>query len=243
MARHARYILPGVPLHIVQRGNNRQAVFWEDVDRRVYLRLLETSARMARCSLHAFVLMTNHVHLLATPAEAQGPARMMKALGQNYAQYTNRKRRRTGSLWEGRFWSGMVGDGGYVMRCQRYIELNPKRAGLVRDPADYRWSSFRSNAGFDSPLPVLEIHPAFRAFVAARGDGFAPYREFCGQDPSDAESAAIRDALNGGFAWGSEDFEEQVRSELGDGAVRSRARQQDRSEPLRFEECNWWSVP
>ena len=230
-------------MHIVQRGNNRQAVFWQDVDRRVYLRLLEANARMAGCELHAFVLMTNHVHLLATPRDAAAPARMMKALGQNYAQYANRKRRRTGSLWEGRFWSGMIGDGGYFMRCQRYIELNPKRAGLVRAPADYRWSSHRSNAGYDAPLPILQLHPTFHHFTWNDGCRSARYRDFCAEDPSGLELAAIRDALNGGFAWGSEAFVAELKSELGEGVVRSRGRQQERSKPLRFEECNWWSVP
>lgn len=230
-------------MHIVQRGNNRQAVFWDDVDRRVYLRMLETNAQMSGCAVHAFVLMTNHVHLLATPQEAQAPARMMKAIGQNYAQYINRKRRRTGCLWEGRFWSGMVGDGGYVMRCQRYIELNPKRARMVRDPADYRWSSFRSNAGLERSVPIIQRHAAFHLFTETGAGGLARYREFCGQDPSELELAAIRDALNGGFAWGSEAFVEKARSELGDGVVRSRGRTQDRSGPLHFEECNWWSVP
>jgi putative transposase len=243
MARHARIVLPEVPLHIVQRGNNRQQIFWDDVDRRVYLRLLETSASMAGCDVHAFVLMTNHVHLLATPREAAAPARMMKSLGQNYAQYANRKRRRTGSLWEGRFWSGMVGDGGYVMRCQRYIELNPKRAGMVRSPAEYRWSSFRSNAGYEPALPVLRMLPTFCQFSSNEGVRAMRYREFCEEDPSALELAAIRDALNGGFAWGSEAFEQRVTAELGEGAIRRRARQQERSQPLRFEECNWWSVP
>src|SRR5215218_1826175 len=103
---------------------------------------------MAQCDVHAFVLMPNHLHLLVTPHEAESPASMMKGLAQNYSQYANRRRERTGSLWEGRFWSGIVGEADYVMRCQRYIELNPTRARLVSSPDQYPWSSFASNAGF-----------------------------------------------------------------------------------------------
>ena len=234
MPRHARFVLPRVPLHIVHRGNNRQKCFWEDVDRRVYLRLLETHAVMASCQVHSFVLMPNHVHILVTPPEADSPARMMKGLAQNYSQYANRRHRRTGCLWEGRFWSGMVGDGDYVMRCQRYIELNPVRAMLVAAPGDYGWSSFAANVGVDDRMGFLTPHALFRGLGASEEERRSQYRAFVSLGSPDAELEEIRSAIRGGFAWGDAAFLERVRDELGPGAVRGRSSEQDRSALLEF---------
>ena len=115
MPRRSRIVLPGVPLHIIQRGNNRQACFFSDVDRAFFLEWLFESARASDCDLHAFVLMTNHVHLLATPAEQDGPGQMMKRLGQRYVQYVNRTYSRSGTLWDGRYRSCLVGEESYVL--------------------------------------------------------------------------------------------------------------------------------
>jgi len=135
MPRRARISLPEVPLHIIQRGNNRQACFHAEEDYCFYLDCLREYAIKTRCQVHAYVLMTNHVHLLATAAHAQGAGSWMKAVGQRYVQYVNRRYRRSVSLWEGRFRSCLTQEEGYLLACMRYIELNPVRAEMVAHPA------------------------------------------------------------------------------------------------------------
>ena len=147
MPRHARAILPEVAVHIIQRGNNRSACFHRDADYLVYLDHLRELSQRHGCEIHAYCLMTNHVHLLATPRAANACALLMKNLGQRYVQYVNRSRERTGTLWEGRFRSCIAQSERYVMACYRYIELNPVRAGMVARAGDYRWSSYLANAG------------------------------------------------------------------------------------------------
>lgn len=137
MPRRARLLLPNVPLHVIQRGNNRQACFFADDDYRRYLDWLEEYAGKCGCRVHAYVLMTNHVHLLLSADSAGGVGALMKALGQRYVQYINRTYRRSGTLWEGRFRSCLTQDETYLLACQRYIELNPVRAAMVAHPAEY----------------------------------------------------------------------------------------------------------
>ena len=143
MPRRARLMLPDIPLHLIQRGNNRQACFIAEDDYRFYLDWLKDSADKHGCRIHAYVLMTNHVHLLASSSTADAMGAMMKALGQRYAQYVNRTYRRSGTLWEGRVRSCLTQEENYFLACQRYIELNPVRAGMVGHPGEYRWSSYR----------------------------------------------------------------------------------------------------
>ena len=223
MPRHARFVLPRVPLHIVQRGNNRQPCFFEEVDFRVYLRGIETFAQMAACDVHAYALMPNHVHMLITPTTAESPARMMKPLAQNYTQYINRRHDRSGSLWEGRFWSGMVGEGDYFLRCQRYIELNPSFAGLCSKPDGYRWTSYAANAGH-APPGFIRPHKSFLWFGTSDEERLQLYRDFMATWPSDQEREEIQAAVKGGFAWGAQDFLDAVFAEFGAAAVRQRGR-------------------
>lgn len=162
MPRTARTVLPGVALHVVQRGNNRAACFFTDGDRLAYLRLLLEYSRQAGCLVHAYCLMTNHVHLLLTPSEAGACGLLMKSVGQQYAQHVNRVHGRTGTLWEGRFRSSVAARADYVLACYRYIELNPVRAGLANHPCGYEWSSYRHNAeGQEQSL--LAPHPVYSA--------------------------------------------------------------------------------
>jgi putative transposase len=146
MARRARLSVPGIPWHIIQRGNNRSACFFSDADYTIYLRHLAELATKFECAIHSYVLMTNHVHLLLTPQNEDSAALLMKNLGQRYVQYINRTYRRSGTLWEGRFRSCLVQSESYLLACYRYIELNPVRENMVRHPREYRWSSYRSNA-------------------------------------------------------------------------------------------------
>ncbi len=145
MARLRRLILPGVAAHIVQRGNNRNPCFFAPPDYRLYLRYVREQASEKACAVHAYCLMSNHVHLLVTPSTAEGCSEFAKAVGQRYVRYINRAYGRTGTLWEGRYRSCLARTARYVLACYRYIELNPVRAAIVDHPADYVWSSYRSN--------------------------------------------------------------------------------------------------
>ena len=167
MPRRARLSLPDLPVHIIQRGNNRQACFFSDEDARFYLDWLGEYAASTQCRLHAYVLMTNHVHLLLTPPTADAAGKLMKALGQRYVQYINRTYRRSGTLWEGRFRSCLTQEESYLLTCQRYIELNPVRAGMVEHPAEYLWSSYRANAQGE-PNPLLSPHPHYWSLQICR---------------------------------------------------------------------------
>ena len=168
MPRTARVVVPDMALHVRQRGHNRGACFFKDEDFATYLRMLAYFSRQHACTVHAYCLMPNHVHLLVTPRETQSCALMMKSLGQLYTQHVNRAFDRTGSLWEGRFRSCPVSSDRYALACYRYIELNPVRAGMVARAWDYRWSSYHANAEGKSDR-LIEPHPAYRAISDYRG--------------------------------------------------------------------------
>jgi putative transposase len=129
--------MAGMPCHVVQRGNNRDATFYSDDDYQFYLACLEDGTKRYRVAVHAFVLMTNHVHLLMTPNDSEGVSRLMQSIGRRYVQYVNKTYRRTGTLWESRHKASLVQEEQYLLKCYRYIELNPVRAGIVEHPADY----------------------------------------------------------------------------------------------------------
>jgi putative transposase len=158
MPRQSRLIVPQVAVHIIQRGNNRNACFRGESDYLVYLLHLRDLSATLDCSVHAYCLMTNHVHLLVTPASREACISLMRNLGQRYVQYFNRRHLRTGTPWEGRFRSCVAESARYVLACYRYIELNPVRAGIVSRPTDYAWSSHAVNIGMrsdtlTSPIP------------------------------------------------------------------------------------------
>ncbi|HMV21701.1 MAG TPA: transposase [Rhodocyclaceae bacterium] len=146
MPRRPRVILLHVPMHIIQRGNARQICFVAGEDCAFYSDWLKEYADKTGCAIHAHMLMTNQVRLLLSSAGRDGPGARMKALGQRYVQYVNRTYRRPSTLWEGRFRSCLIQEEDYLLGCQRYIELNPVRASMAANPAEYRWSSYRANA-------------------------------------------------------------------------------------------------
>jgi len=158
MARLPRLTLPGYPHHIIQRGNNRQAVFSSAADYQTLLRLLDESARKSGVALHAYVLMDNHFHLLATPSTADGLPQMMQAAGRRYVRYFNDSQGRSGTLWEGRYRATVIEAERYLLPCMAYMDLNPVRAGLATEARDYPWSSHGHYAGLrvDS---LLTPHP------------------------------------------------------------------------------------
>jgi putative transposase len=222
MPRRPRVVLPDIPLHLIQRGNNRQACFYAEDDYRVYLQWLWQYARETRCAVHAYVLMTNHVHLLLTPTTASGVGELMKRLGQRYVQYINRTYRRSGTLWEGRFRSCLTQEESYVLGCYRYIELNPVQAGMVEHPGDYRWSSYRTNAqgATDSGLKPHECYLALAKGKEARQ---AVYRELLRYPLDPGLVGAIRAATNGNYALGSSRFQEAVAKILGRRVIRGQS--------------------
>lgn len=214
MPRRARLALANVPLHIIQRGNNRQACFFADEDYHFYRDWLSEQASKTGCQVHAYVLMTNHVHLLISADRVVAPGSLMKALGQRYVQYVNRTYRRSGTLWEGRFRSCVTQEENYLLACQRYIEMNPVRAGMVAHPAEYRWSSYRANAQGETDA-LVKPHPLYEALGVDAVGRTAAYRELFRHELEPGLVDEIRRATNGNFALGNERFAEQVTSALG----------------------------
>lgn len=204
MARQPRLDLPGVPLHVIQRGNNRAACFYADGDRRLYLRCLRDAAARHRCAIHAYVLMSNHVHLLVTPSAIGAVAAMMQDVGRRYVRLFNKIHERSGTLWEGRYKSSLIDSESYLLTCHRYIELNPVRAGLVRHPLEYRWSS-HAHYAVGALNPAITRHPLLDELTAR--DNFLAH--FGNEIEPDA-IARIRIAANKGWALGSEAFLDRV---------------------------------
>lgn len=170
-----RLVVANQALHIVQRGINREPCFFADEDYLSYLYWLEHTARASDCALHAYALMDNHVHLLLTAKDHEAPSELMKSLGRHYVQYTNRFYRRSGRLWEDRYSSSVVQADNYLLACQRYIELNPVRAGVVADPGEYRWSSFRAN-GLGHADARLTPHERYLSLGGDVGERQVVYR-------------------------------------------------------------------
>lgn len=214
MPRRARLVLPNIPLHIIQRGNNRQACFFADEDYSIYLDWLAEHASKTGCQVHAYVLMTNHVHLLISADWVEAPGLLMKALGQRYVQYVNRTYRRSGTLWEGRFRSCLIQDEIYLLACQRYIELNPVRAGMAAHPAEYRWSSYRANAQGEIDA-LVKTHPLYEALGLDAAARQVAYRELFRHELEPTLVDEIRRATNGNFILGNEHFAMQMSSAIG----------------------------
>ncbi len=214
MPRRSRIIVPNIPLHIIQRGNNRQACFFTDEDYLFYLEWLEEYAKSAECSVHAYVLMTNHVHILLTPRNSDSAGNLMKRLGQRYVQYINRSYKRSGTLWEGRFRSSIVQQQEYLFSCQRYIEMNPVRAGLVEHPAEYRWSSYQMN-GQGKSSDLLTYHSLYMNLGQTDTERQAAYRELFRNELKSGEIDKIRNATNGNYVLGTSRFEDEISKMLG----------------------------
>ncbi|MBI1886897.1 MAG: transposase [Nitrosomonadales bacterium] len=214
MPRRARIALPDVPAHLIQRGNNRQPCFFADEDYRRYLDWLAEYAGKTGCRIHAYVLMTNHVHLLVSADRADAGGALMKLLGQRYVQYVNRVYRRSGTLWEGRFRSCPVQEEDYLLGCQRYIELNPVRANMAAHPAEYRWSSYRANAQGEADA-LVKPHLLYDSLGSDAASRQAAYRELFRYELEPGLVDEIRRATNGNFALGSKRFAAEVAAMIG----------------------------
>ena len=214
MPRRSRLVVPKIPLHIIQRGNNRQACFFSDDDYLFYLHCLLEYSQKTHCMIHGYVLMTNHVHLLLTPSAKESVGQLMKRIGQRYVQYINRTYRRSGTLWEGRFRSCIAQEDKYLLSCQRYIELNPVRAGMVEHPADYRWSSYRINAQEEISM-LIKPHFMYLALGVTGTKRQERYRELFRYDLEPGIVDEIRKATNGNFVLGNDRFKEEISKTLG----------------------------
>jgi putative transposase len=214
VARHPRLEAPGLAFHVIQRGNNRAACFLADSDRYRYLQYLGNAALRFGCAIHAYVLMPNHVHLLVTPARPGALANMMQDLGRRYVRVFNDAHRRTGTLWEGRYKSCLVDSERYLLVCHRYIELNPVRAGIIREPAAYLWSSHRHYA-LGVSNPIVSHHPVFerlgREATEQRAEFLMLFRD--AMEPQLLER--IRATVNQGWALGSDNFLDEAERLLG----------------------------
>lgn len=209
MSRRPRLCPAGIAQHVVQRGNNRQACFVADADFRAYLEWLAEAARASAVAVHAYVLMTNHVHLLVTPEADQAVSGMMQTLGRRYVRYFNHCYQRTGTLWEGRYKSALVQDHRYFLACARYIELNPVRAGMVEQPGDYSWSSFRSNAGGESS-DLLTPHDEYKALGGNAEARCRAYRALFDQAVDPTTCRTIRSAVQSNLVLGNDRFKDEL---------------------------------
>ena len=209
MARLPRYAAPGMPQHVIQRGNNRCAMFARNADFRFFGSCLQAACERYGCQVHAYVFMTNHVHLLMTPSSTNGIANVMQTVGRRYVQRFNSAYRRTGTLWEGRYRATLVESESYLFACHRYIELNPVRAGLVREPSDYSWSSHAANA-LGARDPIVTPHECYLILGHDPSARQTAYRSFFVTPLDDSTLGAIRDATNQGWALGTKRFREEI---------------------------------
>ena len=205
MARQPRYVVPGVPQHVIQRGNNRQIIFVRESDYVTYLAWLKEAAQRYGLLIHAYVLMTNHVHLLVTPTLSDSLAKTLQSLGRRYVQYFNFTYKRTGTLWEGRYRATVVEAENYLLACCRYIEMNPIRGGIVKSAAHYRWSSYRHNAQGQRDSKIIE-HDVYRRLGRTVQARYTAYRSLFRNGDDDATLRAIRESAHKGWALGDKRF-------------------------------------
>lgn len=234
MARLPRLTLPGYPHHVIQRGNNRQPIFAQAADYQTLLDLLLENAQKFGVAIHAYVLMSNHFHLLATPQSMDGLAPMMQAVGRRYVRYFNDAQQRSGTLWEGRYKSTLIQSERYLLACMAYIDLNPVRAGLVAQARDYPWSSYGHYTGqrIDKLITPHALVWALGNTPFARE---AAYAEWVRSGISPAQQAALTEAALGGWALGDADFVAELQKKTGRRVTKSTAGR-PRSVPARVSQ-------
>ena len=214
MARRPRLNLADIPQHVVQRGNNRQACFFNEQDYAVYLDKLKEYSALCKVAVHAYVLMTNHVHLLLTPSTPNGISQLMQSLGRYYVRYVNVNYARSGTLWEGRFKSSLVDSERYFLLVSRYIELNPVRAGMTAHPAAYPWSSYQHNA-LDRKIELLTAHPIYLGLGQDEVSRKQAYQALFEHQIPDSSLKEIRDALQKAWVLGDGRLKQQIEQQLG----------------------------
>jgi putative transposase len=209
MPRKPRFQLPGVPQHVIQRGNNREPCFYAPADYHRYLDNLKQALQVNQCDLHAYVLMTNHVHLLITPQAEHGIAHTMQDTGRKFVHYMNRTYRRSGTLWEGRYKTSLVDSEAYLLTCMRYIEMNPVRAGMVEHPGEYHWSSYAANAQ-GKANPIVCPHPQYVQLGREASERQLAYRDLFQHSLDTTQLHQLREALNQELVLGREEFKDKI---------------------------------
>jgi putative transposase len=213
MARWPRLVAPGFPMHVTHRGHNRQVTFHDDEDFARYREILLQASRQSACAIHAYAFMSNHVHLLITPAARRSAAGLMQRVGSRFVRYWNKRHRRSGTMWDGRFRSSIIDTDLYLLACSRYIDLNPVRAGISADAAGYAWSSFNRLAlGLDDLL--ITPHDAYTALGPTAASRQAAYRAYCLDRSTNRTETTIRMATRGGAAAGDRCFVASLESLL-----------------------------
>ena len=213
MPRKPRFFLPGIAVHAIQRGNNRQAVFFDDEDYRVYLHWLKTASERYDCRIHAYVLMTNHVHLLITPGASDSLGRLFQYVGRHYVSYINQTYQRTGTLWEGRYKASLIEQERYFLTCSRYIELNPVRARMVSLPEHYPWSSYRAN-GLGEDDSLLTPHQLYQQLASTEELRQKAYRALFKHHLEADVMETIKVCLQSGTPLGNDRFRAEVEQAL-----------------------------
>lgn len=209
MARLPRYVIPGQPQHVIQRGNNREIIFVADEDYRFYLEKLTQASERFECDVHAYVLMTNHVHLLMTPYTVDSLGKVMQSVGRYYVQYFNHCYKRSGTLWEGRYKATLMNSEQYLLTCYRYIELNPVRAGMVEHPRAYPWSSYHRNAhGLEDEL--ITPHVLYNRLGKTAQERCERYRQLFKHRLANNVVDAIRESTNKAWVLGNDRFKEKI---------------------------------
>ncbi|MGC1172770.1 REP-associated tyrosine transposase [Polaromonas sp.] len=213
MARLPRLSLPGYPHHVIQRGNNRQAIFSSPADYQTLLDLIEESAKKSGVAIHAYVLMVNHFHLLVTPETADSLPRMMQAVGRRYVRCFNDSHGRSGTLWEGRYRSTLIQAETYLLACMAYMDLNPVRAGLVSEARDYPWSSHGHYAGLRNDKLVTP-HPLFWGLGNTPFAREAIYADIVRAGVPAEQQAALTESTLGGWALGDAAFVAELQKRI-----------------------------
>lgn len=213
MARLPRFTIPGQPQHIILRGNNRTETFCAEADYQFYLEKLQLACEKHDCAVHAYVLMTNHVHLLITPHTEQSLSKTMQMLGRYYVQYYNYCYQRTGTLWEGRYKATLIESEAYLLTCMRYIELNPVRAGMVSHPSEYPWSSYHRNA-LGKADELIVPHLEYRRLGKTDDERQSAYRQLFKHHISESTVTEIREATNKAWVLGNERFKRRIQQQL-----------------------------
>ena len=214
MPRLPRLNLPGVPQHVIQRGNNKQVSFFSDKDYAVYLDKLKLYSEKFGVAVHSYILMTNHVHLLMTPETEKGVSQLMQSLGRYYVRYINQTYDRTGTLWEGRYKSTLVDSDNYFLTVSRYIELNPVRAGMVAHPAEYPWSSYQYNA-LGKPIELITPHILYQGLAKTEKTRQKRYTALFDKMIPDYTLEEIRNSINRAWVLGDERFKRQIEKQTG----------------------------
>jgi len=213
MARHPRFVLVGHPQHVIIRGNNRAPIFITDEDYQFYLEKLKQACDKHKCQIHAYVLMTNHVHMLITPHTEDSISKIMQMVGRYYVQYFNYTYERTGTLWEGRYKATLIDSNTYALTCYRYIELNPVRAQMAKHPSEYPWSSYRFNALGQADNLVVP-HSLYSGLGTTDEERQASYRALFKAHVSQATLEEIRMATNKAWVLGSDYFKDLIEKQL-----------------------------